>query len=481
MASLDVINNVTLSVNKPNSGVVVYAKQFDKISRIVNINLISGSAVWDPPSDTAIVVMYSKPDGKKGIYDVADSVELYSNEKTYPAGSEVRHGDSIYTNPNAINEPENWTAAHWTYVKAVTPAVTKTGTGAYRLVLAEQALTAAGNVMVEISFFSGSKRATTLSFIVNVEPGVPDNATLSGDYFNVLSGLIEGLLGAAINPPTIDDTTKNWLLWSQEQGTYVDSGYSSIGLTGPIGPRGYSIASVEQTGGTGAPGTYNTFTVYDENEDAVGSFMVYQGQDAEAGVALGTMTPQADGVGSAGTANAVSRQDHVHPLNVDAEEPISSIGDTAAVGVSNAYARKDHSHPLGQAFFDAIYPVGSVYMSFNNTNPGTLFGGTWAAMQNRFLIGASSTYSPSTPGGTNGTVTLSVANLPPHTHDTVYGLNAADAAKYTNGSARKTVGGSNIQADGAKATSGGGVSTMVARSFSIMPPYQPVYMWYRTA
>lgn len=37
--------------------------------------------------------------------------------------------------------------------------------------------------------------------------------------------------------------------------------------------------------------------------------------------------------------------------------------------------------------YDDIYPVGSIYMSINSTNPSTLFGGTWERIEGKFLLG----------------------------------------------------------------------------------------------
>lgn len=46
-------------------------------------------------------------------------------------------------------------------------------------------------------------------------------------------------------------------------------------------------------------------------------------------------------------------------------------------------------------------PVGSIYLSLNNTNPSTYFGGTWELIKDRFLLGAGGNYSSGSTGGSN--------------------------------------------------------------------------------
>lgn len=74
--------------------------------------------------------------------------------------------------------------------------------------------------------------------------------------------------------------------------------------------------------------------------------------------------------------------------------------------------------PSFQTIFEKIYPVGSIYMSMNNTSPGVLFGGTWGRISERFLVGATDNQVTVAPGftGGNGTITLNKENLPAHTH-----------------------------------------------------------------
>ena len=73
-----------------------------------------------------------------------------------------------------------------------------------------------------------------------------------------------------------------------------------------------------------------------------------------------------------------------------------------------------------KSFLDAVYPVGSIYMSVKATNPGTLFGGKWVAIaQGRCLVGVNASDNDfKTPEKTGGEKThkLTVAEMPSHNH-----------------------------------------------------------------
>lgn len=77
----------------------------------------------------------------------------------------------------------------------------------------------------------------------------------------------------------------------------------------------------------------------------------------------------------------------------------------------SAFSRKI----AGGGLIDSIYPVGSIYMSVNSTNPQTLFGGTWQRIQGRFLFAADSKHAAGSTGGEE-THQLTVDEMPSHTH-----------------------------------------------------------------
>ncbi|KAA6372158.1 MAG: hypothetical protein EZS28_032315 [Streblomastix strix] len=55
--------------------------------------------------------------------------------------------------------------------------------------------------------------------------------------------------------------------------------------------------------------------------------------------------PLADGTVTAGTSTEYSRGDHIHPINVSTNIPLSD-SNSESIGESNQYARSDHQHPI---------------------------------------------------------------------------------------------------------------------------------------
>lgn len=126
---------------------------------------------------------------------------------------------------------------------------------------------------------------------------------------------------------------------------------------------------------------------------------------------------------------------------------------------------------------DAVYPIGSLYMSVSAAEPNTLFGGTWERLKDRFLLAAGDTYAAGATGG-EAAHTLTVEEMPIHSHslsDTI-DKNDIKLGYYTGDtnyalSKRAADYDYNIRTN----TNGGGAA------HNNMPPYLTVYMWKRTA
>lgn len=118
---------------------------------------------------------------------------------------------------------------------------------------------------------------------------------------------------------------------------------------------------------------------------------------------------------------------------------------------------------------DKVYPIGSIYMSYTNNPPASFLGGSWTQLQNRFLLGAGSSYTAGSTGG-EATHTLTVGEMPSHNHTYTWGGGTGSQTGCSQG----------------YGTTKGEYSTTVSNTGSgsahnNMPPYLVVYMWRRTA
>lgn len=173
-----------------------------------------------------------------------------------------------------------------------------------------------------------------------------------------------------------------------------------------------------------------------------------------------------------------------------------------------------------------VYPVGSIYTSVNNANPGSFLGGTWVSFgAGRTLIGVNSSdddFSAAQKTGGAKQVTLSTDQMPSHTHsgstdsgDGNHNHNAQTAEASLEGTftafrgttggivsrvgeSSDNVGGTGTTRENLKITadhqhqinisnSGAHIHDFTTESaggsepIDILPPYITVYFWRRTA
>ena len=159
-----------------------------------------------------------------------------------------------------------------------------------------------------------------------------------------------------------------------------------------------------------------------------------------------------------------------------------------------------------QSFIKTMYPVGSIYMSVNNTNPSTYFGGTWVAWgAGRVPVGVNasdSNFSTVEKTGGASTVTLAASQIPSHTHAKgtlatasagahTHNLNLTKTTWAGSSSSRVVVDSTDYTAMTNKATASAGAHTHTISgstaatggggAHSNLQPYITCYMWKRTA
>lgn len=119
---------------------------------------------------------------------------------------------------------------------------------------------------------------------------------------------------------------------------------------------------------------------------------------------------------------------------------------------------------------NSIYPIGSIYMSATNTNPGSTLGGTWERIQDKFLLASGSLYSAGSTGG-EATHKLTVDEMPSHNHNAY--LSGGSLASAAGRLLFETAAGQEFY-NSIKSTGGD-------KPHNNMPPYLAVYVWKRTA
>ena len=162
-------------------------------------------------------------------------------------------------------------------------------------------------------------------------------------------------------------------------------------------------------------------------------------------------------------------------LTVNGDLAINSIKENTSstkmlVNGGNTVMYRDWNK-LVNSIKSAMYPVGSVYITYNNVNPGTFLGGTWERFgQGRTLVGEGtgndgSTSMSFTTNNTGGKYYSDVLN----SSDKQYGLRKNDGPTYYT---ERTIVRSSDVGNGSRERSA---------KVSLVQPYITVHFWKRTA
>lgn len=153
---------------------------------------------------------------------------------------------------------------------------------------------------------------------------------------------------------------------------------------------------------------------------------------------------------------------------------LDRISESLAGGVS--------ADSLRQHALSVLYPVGSVYLSASGTSPASFLGGVWEQIKDVFLESSTAANAGTAEPKGEAQHTLTVEEMPAHSHKKYYRVSRASLAKVTHPQADQSGGNTTISYyyasqnyTGVTSSTGGG------GAHNNLPPYQTLMMWKRVA
>ena len=133
---------------------------------------------------------------------------------------------------------------------------------------------------------------------------------------------------------------------------------------------------------------------------------------------------------------------------------------------------------LQRDLLNKIYPIGSIYMSYNQISPASFLGGTWTQITDRFLLSAGSLYTAGSTGG-EATHTLIISEMPSHSHTMTAGITMSNSHNHNTSNGANVIAMCPTNASNVNLTPQSNI-TGEGQAHNNMPPYLVVYMWRRT-
>jgi hypothetical protein len=127
------------------------------------------------------------------------------------------------------------------------------------------------------------------------------------------------------------------------------------------------------------------------------------------------------------------------------------------------------------------FPIGYIYLSTSNVNPGQLFGGTWKPIKDRFLLLAGDTYKGGQTGG-EATHKLTINEMPTHKHEATMSWAQNQSHNHCAGTYAKSFSEGANPSEGTYQSSDERIGNAGGNQpHNNMPPYIVVYGWVKVS